>query len=65
MCDLPEVPITPRMLNIKQAATYIGGTVWGVRELIWRGELPVIKRKGYAIDVRDLDSWIDRTKKKL
>jgi excisionase family DNA binding protein len=53
------------MLNVRQAAAYIGGTVWTIRELIWTGALPVIKRKGYLIDRVDLDDWIMRTKKKL
>jgi excisionase family DNA binding protein len=61
--DPPD--IAPRMLTVKQAAAYINGTVWTIRELIWSGELPVIKRKGYLIDKADLDAWIDRTKKRL
>jgi hypothetical protein len=61
---VPE-EITPRMLTVRQSAIYIGGTVWAIRELIWSGAVPVIKRKGYLIDRMDLDAWIDRTKRKL
>jgi hypothetical protein len=53
------------MLTVRQSALYIGGTVWAIRELIWSGAVPVIKRKGYLIDRNDLDAWIDRTKRKL
>jgi excisionase family DNA binding protein len=60
-----DVPIISRMLTVKQAAAYISGTVWAIRELIWTGALPVIKRKGYLIDRVDLDDWITRTKKTL
>jgi excisionase family DNA binding protein len=62
---VPDVPIISRMLTVKQAAAYIGGTVWAIRELIWTGALPVIKRKGYLIDRVDLDNWIMHTKKTL
>jgi excisionase family DNA binding protein len=62
---VPEAPFIPRLLTVKQSAAYIGGTVWTIRELIWTGTLPVIKRKGYLIDRIDLDDWIVRTKKKL
>jgi len=44
---------------------YLGRTEWGVRELIWSHELPVIKSgrggKQY-IDVNDMDAYIDRNK---
>ncbi len=44
---------------------YLGHTENGVRELIWRRELPVIQRgrggKQY-IDVLDMDEWIRKNK---
>jgi excisionase family DNA binding protein len=62
---VPEAVINPRMLTVRQAAVYIGGAVWTIRDLIWKGELPVIRRKCFLIDRMDLDSWIERTKRKL
>ena len=54
-----------RLYDLKAAALYLGRPVWGVRELIWSGELPVIKSgrggKQY-IDVLDMDAFIDRNK---
>ncbi len=60
-----EKRISQRLYTVKDAAVYLGRTVWGVRELIWSGELPVIKSgrggKQY-IDVLDMDAFIDRNK---
>ncbi len=57
-----------RLYCVKDAAAYLGRTVWGVRELIWAHELPVITSgrggKQY-IDVRDMDAWIEKNKSVL
>ncbi len=54
-----------RLYFVNDAAVYLGRTEWGVRELIWSHELPVIKSgrggKQY-IDVNDIDAYIDRNK---
>jgi len=51
---------------LKAAAEYIGLTLWGLRERIWSGQLPVIRfpggRKMY-IDRQDIDQFIERNKK--
>jgi excisionase family DNA binding protein len=56
---------SPRLLPIKQAAQYLGLTVWAIRERIWAGQIPVVQfpggRKQY-IDVRDLDDFINNNK---
>ena len=53
-----------RLYNLKEAALYLGRTVWGIRELIWSGRIPVIQdgRKQY-IDIYDLDKYIEGNKK--
>jgi excisionase family DNA binding protein len=54
-----------RLLTVKAAAQYLGCGVYGVRELLWRRELPVVRwGKGgkYWIDLRDLDALIERSK---
>ena len=58
-------PMSPRLLPLKRAAEYLGLTVWGMRERIWAGDLPVVRfpngRKMY-IDVRDLEDFVQRNK---
>jgi hypothetical protein len=56
-------PMVKRLLTLKDAATYMGRTVWGMRELIWKGRVPIIQdgRKIY-LDIRDLDTYIEKTK---
>jgi len=55
-----------RLLTVPQAAAYLSCAIWTVRQLIWSGELPVVKPgKGYLIDRQDLDRWIERTKATL
>ena len=53
-------PIRPRLLPLKEAANYLGLTVWAMRERIWAGHIPVVQfvggRKQY-VDARDLDEF--------
>ena len=54
-----------RLFTLKEAARLLGRSVWGVRELIWRGLLPVVRthtRGKQWIDVKDLESFIERNK---
>jgi excisionase family DNA binding protein len=56
--------ITSRLLNIQQAAKYLGCAVWTLRDLEWRGELPSVRSLGRRLlfDVRDLDRLVERKK---
>jgi hypothetical protein len=58
-------PLIPRLLPLKDAAESLGLTVWGMRERIWAGDIPVVRfpggRKMY-VDVRDIDRFIERNK---
>ena len=55
-----QMPITPRMVTIKQAAAYCSCAVWAIRQFIWSKELPAFKiGKRYVIDRGDLDRFID------
>jgi excisionase family DNA binding protein len=58
--------VAKRLYTIKEAARYLGHSVYGLRTLIWDGELPVIQRAGPGgklyLDVADLDRWIERQK---
>lgn len=59
-------PMLPRLLPLKEAASYIGLTVWGLRERIWSGEIPVVMfpngRKQY-IDTEDIEKFIRENKR--
>jgi excisionase family DNA binding protein len=61
--DSPQA-ITPRLLNIQQAAKYLGCPVWTLRNLEWRGELPAVRKLGRRLlfDVKDLDRLVDLSK---
>ena len=56
-----------RLYTLKEASEYLGRTVYGVRELIWTGLLPVVKHSDKRsakqwIDLLDLENFIDRNK---
>ena len=62
-------PKSPRLLPLKKAAEYIGLTVWGMREAIWAGLIPVIRlgpsgRKMF-IDVEDIEAFIQGNKETI
>ena len=56
---------SPRLLPLKDAADWLGLTVWALRERIWAGQIPVVQfpggRKQY-IDIQDLESFIKDNK---
>lgn len=56
----------PRLLPLKDAAAWLGLTVWAMRERIWAGQIPIIQfpggRKQY-IDTQDLEAFIQRNKR--
>jgi hypothetical protein len=59
---------SPRLLPLKQAAEYLGLTVWALRERVWAGQIPVVQfpggRKQY-IDIHDLETFIKSNKKRI
>lgn len=58
-------PVSKRLYTLQEAATYLGRGLYGMRELVWSGEVPAVKgengRKIY-VDIIDLDNYIDRNK---
>ncbi|MBN1547537.1 MAG: helix-turn-helix domain-containing protein [Syntrophaceae bacterium] len=58
-------PPQKRLFTLKEGAEYLGRSVWGMRELIWAGKIPVVKdpngRKIF-VDLEDLESYINRNK---
>jgi excisionase family DNA binding protein len=64
----PAAPIRiadsgPRLLNLKDSATYLGSRLWAVRQLVRERKLPhIIISRGYLIDRADLDRYIEKNK---
>ena len=53
----------PRLLNLKDSADYLGSRVWAVRQLVRERKLPhIIISRGYLIDRRDLDAYVENNK---
>jgi excisionase family DNA binding protein len=55
--------VSPRLLTVPQAASYLSASVWAVRSLAWSREVPSV-RVGRRVlsDLRDLDRYIERAK---
>ena len=59
---------SPRLLPLKQAAEWLGLTVWALRERIWAGQIPVVQFPGgrkQFIDTQDLEAFISDNKKTI
>jgi excisionase family DNA binding protein len=55
--------MTPRAITIKEAAVYLSTTVPAIRQLLYSRQIPFVRvGKRFVIDVRDLDSWLERAK---
>ncbi len=59
----PSEPIPKRLFSLKEASVYMSMTLWGVRQLVWKGQIPCIKA-GHKIlvDRLDLDAFIEKHK---
>jgi len=55
--------VQPTLLNVKEAAVYLGRSEQAVQHLIFERELPVVRvGRRVHLDRRDLDSWIEKNK---
>jgi len=55
-----------RLFSLQDTAIYLGRSLNGVREMLWAGKIPYIKDgKRIFIDIRDLDTWIERSKETM
>lgn len=58
----------PRLLSLKDAAAWLGLTVWAMRERIWSGDIPVVQfpggRKMY-VDRLDMEKFIQKNKRTI
>jgi excisionase family DNA binding protein len=54
------IAVRRRLLNVSQAAQYLGRTPKSIRHLVQRRKLRCIRADGRVMfDVSDLDAWID------
>ncbi len=62
-CGADRPTIQQRLYDLHNAAYYLGRSVYSLRGLIWRGEIPIVKSgKKMWVDIVDLNTWIDKNK---
>jgi excisionase family DNA binding protein len=55
--------IMKRLYSVKEAAVYLGRSVWAVREMLWAGKLRYIKDgRRILLDIDDMNYWIENNK---
>jgi len=61
---VPAVAISgPRLLSVKDAATYLGAHLWAIRQMVRNSELPYVQiGRKHLIDKVDLDKFIEKNK---
>jgi hypothetical protein len=58
-------PMGKRLYTLKEAAAYLGRSEWGMRELVWKQALPVVKEpngRKIFLDIVDLEDFVNRNK---
>jgi len=56
-------PLPKRLFTLKEAAHYLGRTLWSMRELIWKGSIPVVRDgKRIFLDIQDLEAYVTKCK---
>ena len=55
--------IPKRLFNVDEASIYLGRTPNAIRQMIWDGKIPIVRdKKRILLDVKDMDTWIERNK---
>jgi excisionase family DNA binding protein len=53
----------PRLLGVREAAAYLGATIWAIRSLAWNREVSSLKIGNRILfDRKDLDSYVESNK---
>ena len=64
-----QAPIVTRLVKTKQAAEYLAISEWKLRNLVQLGLIPYIEDGGgtspWRFDVRDLDAYVERSRRVL
>ena len=58
----PQNETAPQLLTMKEAARYLGLSVWALRERVWKGHIPFVrfpKGKKFYFRRKDLDGFIE------
>lgn len=58
-------PLGKRLYTLKEAAEYLGRSDWGMRDLIWKREIPVVQPEGARkiyLDIIDLNDFVNKNK---
>jgi excisionase family DNA binding protein len=58
--------LAKRLLRVREAAEYLSLSRWKLRRLVQDGLLPIVQDSeggSWRVDVRDLDSFIERNKR--
>ena len=63
----PVVPVVaisgPRLLSVKDAATYLGAHLWAIRQMVRKREIPYVQiGRKHLIDRLDLDRFVERNR---
>jgi excisionase family DNA binding protein len=55
-----------RLYSLKTGSAFLGISFWGLRALIERGEIPIVRMgRRVLVDIEDLNSWISQHKEQL
>ena len=59
----PVRPVDKRLFSLKEAADYLGISIWTMRGLTWNNSLRIVRfsRRIY-VDRKDLDNFIEKNK---
>ena len=56
-------PLPKRLYTLPEAANYLGRTLWSMRELVWKGSIPIVREgKRIFLDVIDLEGYVSKNK---
>lgn len=60
-----QSPARRRMMRVREAAAYLGSSPWKIRQLIADRRIPFMQDGDgpFLLDVRDLDGFIERSKR--
>lgn len=55
--------ISKRLYSLKESAIYLGRGLHGVRDIVWRGEIPIVRSgRKIFIDIKDLEHYVESNK---
>ena len=56
-------PLPKRLYSLPEAAHYLGRTLWSMRELVWKGSIPIVREgKRIFVDIVDLEAYVNKHK---